>query len=730
MKSGDNQEKILSYLEGSLQSDEGESFEQEIQNNSALKAEFEQVSKVYQLLNDMSEKKVKAPIGFDLEVMKAIDNISPVNKRSSVMKSIIGFKRRFMIPLVPAVTMALVLLVVLKNNTSDDFIDFKLNSSKEVLNQPIEVAASQAIKAELEEKALSATGNLSSVDVRPVAKPVQADMAGNKKSNLEISAPSEKKVDSYQDGRMASSDLGLKIILKKGKWVKESEGNQPAAAARRDLSNVEFGKVTSDLDQNSNSEEYHENKEATFVRSSVNPLSTFSIDVDTGSYSNIRRFLTRNQLPPKDAVRIEEMLNYFKYDYKVPESREVPFAVETELSKAPWSDKNQLLHIGIKGYEEKASNLPSSNLVFLIDVSGSMESSEKLPLLKQGLRLLVEQMRPQDKVALVVYAGAAGVVLDSKDGGQKQEILAAIENMQAGGSTAGGAGIELAYKTAKSHFIQGGNNRVILATDGDFNVGISSDEELIKLIEEKRKSGIFLSVLGFGVGNYKDGKMEQLANKGNGNYAYIDNIQEAKKVLVSDMTGTLFTIAKDVKIQIEFNPAYVQAYRLIGYENRLLNKEDFNDDKKDAGELGAGHSVTALYEIVPAGVEFFQGPSVDELKYQKVEPSPTSVAKVEGVKNQELATVKLRYKLPSEDNSKLVSKIVSSTPIADGETSNNFKFSSAVAQFGMILRDSEFKGSATFDSTLKLSEGSKGEDKLGYRAEFIKLVDTARLLSK
>ncbi|HRF41540.1 MAG TPA: VWA domain-containing protein, partial [Saprospiraceae bacterium] len=346
-----------------------------------------------------------------------------------------------------------------------------------------------------------------------------------------------------------------------------------------------------------NTEDYSPIAENRFHKATDTPLSTFSIDVDAASYSNMRRFLKNGQMPPADAVRIEEMINYFDYQYPQP-TGEHPFEVVAEMSECPWQPEHRLLHIGLKGREIATDKLPPSNLVFLIDVSGSMDSPNKLPLLQSAFRLLVNQLRPQDKVAMVVYAGAAGLVLEPTDGNDKQKILEALQRLQAGGSTAGGAGIRLAYDVARQHFVKGGNNRVILATDGDFNVGASSDADMVRLIEEERKSGVFLTVLGFGMGNYKDNKMQQLSNAGNGNHAYIDDIDEAKKVLVEEFGGTLFTIAKDVKIQIEFNPAQVAGYRLIGYENRLLNKEDFNDDKKDAGELGAGHTVTALYEIV------------------------------------------------------------------------------------------------------------------------------------
>ncbi|MBN1993225.1 MAG: VWA domain-containing protein [Anaerolineae bacterium] len=469
-----------------------------------------------------------------------------------------------------------------------------------------------------------------------------------------------------------------------------------------------------------NTEEYDVIEESDFLEALSNPLSTFSIDVDTASYSNVRRFINNSQLPPPDAVRIEEMINYFTYDYPPPQD-EHPFAVVTELSECPWNPAHQLIHIGLQGHKVDKGQLPDSNLVFLLDVSGSMNEPNKLPLLKQGYQLLVEQLTGRDTVSIVVYAGAAGLVLPPTSGDDKATILQAIDMLEAGGSTAGGQGIQLAYQVAQENLIPGGNNRVILATDGDFNVGPSSDAELVRMIEEKRDEGIFLTVLGLGTGNYKDSKMEQLADKGNGNYAYIDNIREAKKVLVSEMAGTLLTIAKDVKLQIEFNPAKVKAYRLIGYENRMLAKEDFADDTKDAGELGAGHSVTALYEIIPAGADEAVRPT-PELKYQESQLSE------EAAQSNELMTVKLRYKLPHGEQSILLAQPVLDEAVPPEQASDNFKFAAAVAEFGLLLRDSQFKGDATYAQVLALAKAAKGQDETGYRAEFIRLVETAELL--
>ncbi|MBF8964514.1 von Willebrand factor type A domain-containing protein [Pontibacter sp. FD36] len=472
-----------------------------------------------------------------------------------------------------------------------------------------------------------------------------------------------------------------------------------------------------------NTENYDFIKENSFLDAQKNPLSTFSIDVDNASYSNVRRFLNQGQRPPADAVRIEEMVNYFNYDYPQP-SGDAPFSVTTELSACPWNKANQLLHIGLQGKRVATDQLPPSNLVFLIDVSGSMFSPDKLPLVKAGLKLLVEELRPQDRVSMVVYAGAAGLVLPSTSGKEKKKIITALDQLEAGGSTAGGAGINLAYKVAEENFVKGGNNRVILASDGDFNVGVSSDSELQRLIEKKRETGVFLTVLGFGTGNLKDSRMEQLANKGNGNYAYIDNIREAQKVFVNEFGGTLFTIAKDVKLQLEFNPAKVKAYRLIGYENRALANEEFNDDKKDAGDIGSGHTVTALYEIVPVGASSeSQAGLVDELKYQKTTVDPKAK------RTDEMLTMKLRYKEPDGETSRLMTTTVSSQAIPSAQTSDNFRFSAAVAACGMLLRDSEFKGNASFPMVLELAKNARGKDEEGYRIEFINLVKSMGLLS-
>ena len=469
-----------------------------------------------------------------------------------------------------------------------------------------------------------------------------------------------------------------------------------------------------------NTEAYDRVRENPFMLATQNPLSTFSIDVDTASYANSRRFINQGQLPPKDAVRIEEFINYFTYDYPKPQTK-VPFSVNVEIAGCPWNDDHRLARIGLKGREIASTQRSATNLVFLLDVSGSMNHPNKLPLLRSGLKMLVKNLNEQDRVAIAVYAGASGLALPSTTADKGNTILEALDRLQAGGSTNAGQGIELAYKVAQENFIEGGINRVILATDGDFNVGVTNQGDLTRLIEEKAKDGVFLTVLGFGMGNYKDSTLEKLADQGNGNYGYIDSLKEARKVLVEQMGGTLVTIAKDVKIQVEFNPAKVGAYRLMGYENRMLKAEDFKDDTKDAGEIGAGHTVTALYELVPPDkVDKIR--KTDDLKYQKP-------AKAAG-DSKELMTVKLRYKKPDADKSQPLEVPVLDGGLDFGKASGDFKFAAAVAGFGMLLGGSEHKGNVTYAKILELAEAGKSYDPGGYRAEMVELVKLARELAK
>jgi Ca-activated chloride channel family protein len=516
--------------------------------------------------------------------------------------------------------------------------------------------------------------------------------------------------------------------------VTADNSNEPSVGLRRDASNANVasnaGTVAYDgaaekakEEEPGAGERYAQIDENPFLEASRAPLSTFSIDVDTASYSNTRRFLYDGQLPPRDAVRIEELVNYFSYDYPQP-SGDSPFSVKAEVADCPWNTQHRLVQIGLQGKKVSTEDMPPANLVFLVDVSGSMSEPHKLPLVKSGLRTLAEQLSSRDRVAVVTYAGSSGIALQSTSGDRKNEIISAVERLESGGSTNGGSGIRLAYQVAEQNFIRGGTNRVILATDGDFNVGVTGDAELVSLIEEKRRNGVSLSVLGFGTGNLNDSMMEKLADKGNGNYAYIDSESEARKALGEQAAGTLLTIAKDVKIQVEFNPKLVAGYRLIGYENRLLAAKDFNDDRKDAGEIGAGHTVTALYEIVPAG-QRIENPGVDELKYAQEAPDAPR-----GTGAGELMTVKLRYKEPDGDVSKPLNVGVLDARTDYSNASADFKFAASVAEFGMLLRGSRYKGQSSYGTAAELARASVGADLQGHRAEFVKLIESARSLTE
>jgi Ca-activated chloride channel family protein len=533
-----------------------------------------------------------------------------------------------------------------------------------------------------------------------------------------------------------SEELNEVVVMGYGAISRHSVSSSVATIKCKDLNLNNYSSVDNalqgravgiNLQQNNinKDEEYSSYKENRFVTSKEQPLSTFSLDVDAASYSNMRRIINQGSLPPKDAVRIEELINYFSYDYPKPTGTD-PLRISHETTTCPWDETHQLVKIGVKAREIASESLPASNFVFLLDVSGSMSDQNKLPLVKSSIKLLTNNLRKNDKVAIVVYAGAAGVVLESTEGTDKQKILDAVEHLQAGGSTAGGEGIELAYQIAQKNFITNGNNRIILCTDGDFNVGVSSNEGLESLIESKRKTGIFFTALGYGMGNYKDSKLQILAQKGNGNHAYIDNIQEANRVLVNEFGSTMYTVAKDVKLQIEFNPKLVSAYRLVGYESRLLNKEDFNDDTKDAGELGAGHTVTALYELIPVGVENKYG-GVDALKYQKNESATDNTSSDPA--SDELLTIKLRYKEPQSDTSKKM-EIPVLAKNKTNQLSADFRFCMGVAMFGQVLKNSDFKGTATYDKVLKEINQGLGEDPHGYRREFVRLVKSTKQLSK
>ncbi|RYY68603.1 MAG: DUF3520 domain-containing protein [Chitinophagaceae bacterium] len=552
----------------------------------------------------------------------------------------------------------------------------------------------------------------------------------NKNAILVFSSPAFQSKEVKVNGR---STLNVVLTVAQNQLsevvVTSAMGIKRSAKSQRDMASMpaqyfSYDKRMDTEDEGYNTEDYDNIAENIFLKSTDNPLSTFSIDVDAASYSNVRRIIKGGQMPPAGAVRIEEMINYFQYNYPQPKNDD-PFSFTTEISNAPWNAQHKLIMIGMQGKKIPTEKLPPSNLVFLIDVSGSMEGANRLDLVKGSLKLLTDQLREQDRVSIVVYAGAAGRVLAPTSGANKTAIKDALERLNAGGSTAGGEGIQLAYKTARENFNASGNNRVILCTDGDFNVGASSDDDMERLIEKERKSGIFLTVLGYGMGNYKDNKMQKLADKGNGNHAYIDGMNEAKKVLVNEFGGTLFTIAKDVKLQVEFNPAKVQAYRLVGYENRMLKKEDFNDDNKDAGDMGSGHTVTAIYEIIPVGVSSSFVKEVDALKYTK-----NNKALSKSNFSDEMMTIKFRYKAPDGEVSKLIEHPVKDNQVAIANVSDNFRFAAAVAQFGMLLRNSEYKSNASYQSVLQLAKSALSIDKEGYRKEFVSLVEQTVLLAR
>ena len=523
-------------------------------------------------------------------------------------------------------------------------------------------------------------------------------------SKMEQEAPAENKQDSHNshdkvEVEVAEEEVSLDYVFEQNAKT-DYDREEPAVYSN---------------------EGYDEYKESEFSSPQDNPLSTLSIDVDTASYSNIRRYLDDGYLPPTDAVRVEECINYFTYDYPQPDN-DHPIDAHVTISTCPWNEDRYLARVAVQGEYIKKSQAGPSNLVFLLDVSGSMSDRNKLPLVKTAMEMLSDELTDEDKVSIVVYAGASGVILEGCDGDDTRKIERALKKLDAGGSTAGGAGIELAYDIAEENFIKDGNNRVILCTDGDFNVGPSSTGELENLIEKKRKSGVFLSVLGFGTGNVKDNMMETLADKGNGNYAYIDNLSEAKKVLIDDMTSTLYTIAKDVKIQIEFNPEAIKEYRLIGYDNRLLNAEDFNDDKKDAGEIGAGHSVTVFYELILSGTE--GSGKIDDLVFQNNDDDEEEVSAFD---IDEWMYVKFRYKLPDEDESVLFSKMAGKDDFTN-RPDNDFQFATAVTEFALLLKDSEYASDASYDSLIERAQDSRGKDKHGYRSQFIQLAELAETL--
>ena len=581
------------------------------------------------------------------------------------------------------------------------------------------VAAAFAVMVLLQDEASPLAGHEAAVvfDLELAPPPIDSAVALPSAERDQASAVSADAGDRALEAeamKMAQAKAAAGALQRKELVAPQSLRFAGAAPMMMSMPTVDFGAT----------EGYAATTEADWQRVVDHPLSTFAIDVDSASYANVRRFLNRNELPPVDAVRVEELINAFDYHYAAPASGGAPFAAHLEVGSAPWAPEHRLVRVGLKGREFAAGERAAANLVFLLDVSGSMNSPQKLPLVKEAMRLLVGKLRPDDRVAIVTYAGASGLALPSTSADRHSTIYAALDALQPEGSTNGARGIELAYDIAKANFVAGGINRVILCTDGDFNVGVTTPGDLGRLITEKAKSGVFLTALGFGMGNYQDSTLEQLANQGNGNYGYIDSAREARRLLVEQVDGTLAVIAKDVKIQVEFNPTQVAAYRLIGYENRLLAKEDFNNDQKDGGEIGAGHMVTALYEVVPAGGGGeLTTSAVDALRYG----APTA-SRVAAAVNHEMLTVKVRAKAPEGDVSERWE-----FPLIDGgasfaATSADFKFASAVAGFGMLLRDSNFRGETTFSRVLVWAEAGMADDATGYREEFLTLVRKAESL--
>ncbi len=677
-----NDPRLTAYALGELSPDETREFEMELQKDPKAQKEVEEIKQTAALMKGELSKEETMNLG--------PDKVAQLESETIEKKSWLDIIRsKYMMAGIPALAASvLIVLNVAKEEKNIHYLSKTAPEKKaDAINQAVGL---------LKESQSNKVATKGKTEGR-VAKPMKK-MA--RKAEMDMMADEELVMPSNFAGRSAGAPAAKMNVVGGGMIAQEP---MP----------VDQGQF--------NTEDYDKIENVDWTRVSDQPLSTFSVDVDTASYSNMRRFLNNGSLPPVDSVRIEEFVNYFDYDYETPSGKH-PFAVNFEQSISPWNPKYKLVRIGVKGKEIKTEERPNSNFVFLLDVSGSMNDPNKLPLLKDAMKLLTRKLTEKDRVSIVVYAGASGLVLPSTPGNQKAKILGALTQLSAGGSTNGGQGIELAYKVAQENFIKGGINRVILATDGDFNVGNTSRGGLITMIEEKAKSNIFLTVLGLGMGNYKDGMLEKLADKGNGNYAYLDTLNEAKKVLINDMNSTLITIAKDVKIQVEFNPSKVSAYRLIGYENRKLAAKDFNDDKKDAGEIGAGHTVTAFYEVVPAGVEI-DSPAVDALKYQR----PKKVAKGN---TDELMTVKLRYKEPEGSSSTKVEFPLKDEKKKFEAASRDFQFAASVASFAMILRKDKRIGEMSIQKVIDTAKQNKGEDSFGYRQEFIENVELARELYK
>ncbi len=709
-----NDPRITAYALGELEGRERDQFERELAASDDLQRELNETINLAKELGALPMSTEQLEPGTRSALLEQCAKKQAHRSKSNIL--------RFVVPISLAAAACLLLLpVVFRTQPNDgakmasDFRDAQPVADKK--SEVAVVASAAQTMLPVSESEVAAAAKPAEM---PVSAPVLADASGLAMEAAPAAPMPAVASAGLARGAVAKGDLS-QIKTFTGAWGSGSAGGGGARGSRANDADTLAQVVVPSADFNT--ETYSAIKENAFLDAKQNPLSTFSIDVDTASYSNLRRFLRDGRMPPVGAIRTEELINYFTYDYPQPRDT-APFSVNLEVAKTPWNTKRELVRIGLKGREMPASERVPANLVFLVDVSGSMNEPNKLPLLQRSLRALVENLSDNDRVAIAVYAGSSGLVLPSTPGAKKQDILAALDNLSAGGSTHGSEGIKLAYETARANFRKDGTNRVILCTDGDFNVGVTDQSELQKLIEHERASGVFLSVLGFGTGNVKDSTMELLADKGNGNYAYIDTIHEGRRVLVEQMGSTLFTIAKDVKIQVEFNPARVAGYRLIGYENRLLAKEDFNDDKKDAGEIGAGHTVTALYEIIPAGQNIPGGTSVDPLKYQ---PEPVaSGTPVSG----DLLTVKLRYKQPDGDKSQLIEVPLPAPEevAAFDQASPDFRFASAVAAFGMKLRGSPDAGNISWDEILKIARGALGDDPGSYRAEFLTLVESAKKL--
>lgn len=682
-----NDPRLTAYALGELSPEETREFEMELQKDPKAQKEVEEIKQTAALMKD----------GLTQEETMNLDpeKLSELNEQTVEKKGFLDFLRnKYVMAGLPA--LAASVLIVLTVGKQEKDIHY------------LSKTAPEKLKVDAINQALVLT------EKKEVARKGRSE-GRQFKAKKKIMAPKAEMDMLADEEALAPTTISPQSIA--------SGSGAPAGARAKSMNFVGGGLIApepmpAETDK-FNTEDYDKIENVDWTRVSDQPLSTFSVDVDTASYSNMRRFLNNGSLPPVDSVRIEEFVNYFDYDYEGPTGKH-PFAVNSEQSTSPWNSKYKLVRIGVKGKEMKNEERPNSNFVFLLDVSGSMNDPNKLPLLKNAMKLLTRKLTEKDRVSIVVYAGASGLVLPSTPGNNKAKILSALTKLNAGGSTNGGKGIELAYKVAQENFIKDGINRVILATDGDFNVGNTSRGGLIRMIEEKAKSNVFLTVLGLGMGNYKDGTLEKLADKGNGNYAYLDTLNEAKKVLINDMNSTLITIAKDVKIQVEFNPSKVSAYRLIGYENRKLAAKDFNDDKKDAGEIGAGHTVTAFYEMVPAGVEI-DSPGVDALKYQR----PKKVVKGS---TDELMTVKLRYKKPEGSTSTKIEFPLKDQKKKFESASRDYQFAASVASFAMILRKDKRIGDMSIQKIIDTAKANKGEDSFGYRQEFIENVELAREL--